>query len=132
MAAIEKEVSGITRVNDYRYFIRNEEGFWHVSVVDAADGGLEGFLVSCGSQACNMLGPGVARTEDQAAALMHAELNRHRGRMPVFLVPVMCKHLVQRLYSWGARNCEMHLAQVYGEAQLPRGVVMPTFLPETG
>ncbi len=132
MAAIEKEVSGITRVNDYRYFIQNEDGLWHVSVVESPRGGVDGFLVSCGAEACNMLGPGVARTEDQAAALIHAELNQHRGRSPVFLVPVTCKNLVQRLYSWGARNCELHVAQVYGEAQPPRGVVMPTFLPESG
>ena len=131
MAAIEKEISGITRVADYRYFIDNEDGIWHVSVVESADG-LAGYLVSCGADAFNMLGPGVARTEDQAAALVHAELNCHRGRSPGFLVPVTCGDLVQRLYGWGARNYEMHVAQSNGKAQPPRGVTMPTFLPETG
>lgn len=131
MAAIEKEISGITRVDDYRYFIENEDGIWHVSVVESPDG-LAGFLVSCGADALNMLGPGVARTEEQAAALIHAELDCYRGRSPVFLVPVTCRGLVQQLYAWGARNCEMHVAQSNGEAQPPCGVTMPTFLPETG
>ena len=131
MTSLESEISGIRRVNDYRYFIRNREGFWHVSVAEV-DGQAEGFLVSSGADAFNMLGPGVARTARAAAALIHAELNRHRGRAPVFLVPVNCKDLVQQLYAWGARNCEMHVAQVHGEAQAPAGVVMPTFLPETG
>jgi len=131
MAAIEKEISGITRTEDYRYFIENDDGIWHVSVAESADG-LAGYLVSCGADAFNMLGPGVARTEDQAAALIHAELNSHRGRSPVFLVPVTCGRLGQGLYAWGARNCEMHVAQSNGTTQPPQGVTMPTFLPETG
>ena len=40
--------------------------------------------------------------------------------------------LVQRMYDQGARNCELHLAQVRGSAREPDGVVFPTFLPETG
>jgi GNAT superfamily N-acetyltransferase len=132
MAALEAEIAGITRRNDYRYFIANPDGLWHVSVIDAAGGGLAGFLVSCRAEACNMLGPGVARTETQAAALLHAELNQQRGRTPVFLVPVHCGELVAQLYRWGARNCELHVGQSCGPAQTPRGVTMPTFLPETG
>ncbi|MEC9003135.1 MAG: GNAT family N-acetyltransferase [Planctomycetota bacterium] len=131
MAAIEQELSGITRMNDYRYFLQNPDQLWHVSVVEG-ETGIDGFLVSCGAAAFNMLGPGVARGEDQAAALIHAELNQYPGRMPVFLVPVAGGDLVQRLYSWGARNCEMHVAQAHGSFTLPRGVTMPTFLPETG
>ena len=131
MAALERDISGITRMADYRYFIQNEDELWHVSVVQGAHG-LDGFLVSCGSAVLNMIGPGVARTEDQAAALMYAQLNMYRGRMPVFLLPVACGGLVRQLYAWGARNCEMHVAQVHGQAQPPRGVLLPTFLPETG
>jgi len=131
MARIEEELSGISRIGDYQYFIENRENIWHVSVIEAADG-IDGFLVSCGADAFNMLGPGVARSEEQAAALIYEELDQHRGRMPVFLIPVSCGELVQRLYSWGARNCEMHVAQAYGAATAPRGVTMPTFLPETG
>ena len=132
MASLELSVSGISRVADYRYFIVNDSGLWHVSVIASTTGGLDGFLVSCGAEALNMLGPGVARTEQQTAALVHAELNRHAGRSPVFLLPVHCGELVRTLYDWGARNCEMHVAQVHGEGNSPDGVVMPTFLPETG
>ena len=34
-----------------------------------------------------MLGPGVARSEEQAAALLLAELNRLPGEKVIFLVP---------------------------------------------
>ena len=131
MAALEMEVSGISRRDDYRYFIENKDGFWHVSVIES-ESGLSGFLVSCGSEACNMIGPGVAKSQDDAASLLYAEFDQHRGRTPVCLIPVSCGDLVQQLYAWGARNCEMHVAQVYGETPTPRGVVMPSFLPESG
>jgi len=131
MTSLELAISGISRTDDYRYFIRNEDNLWGVFVVGSADR-LDGYLVSCASSALNMIGPGVARDEDQAAALMFAQLNHNRGRSPVLLVPVESGNLVKQLYDWGARNCEMHVAQSYGPAQQPSGVVMPTFLPETG
>ena len=131
MERLEREVSGISRPKDFRYCIENSDGLWHVSVAHRGRQ-IEGFLISCSATALNMLGPGVARTQQQAAALIHAELDRHRGRSPLFLVPVACKELVQQLYSWGARNSEIHVAQVHGVAQAPAGVTMPTFLPESG
>jgi hypothetical protein len=79
-----------------------------------------------------MLGPGFARTEEQAAALVLAELNRYKNRCLLFLVPVDCQQLVQTMYSWGARNCELHVAQVLGRFEPFDGVVLPTFMPETG
>ena len=127
MAVVEMEISGIRRDGDYRYFIENKDGFWHVSVCEGEDG-LEGFLIS--SQ--GMLGPGVARTEGQAAALLLAELEQHRGKGMVFLVPVECGELVRQVYAWGGKNCELHFAQVRGAFQPFRGVSMPTFMPETG
>jgi hypothetical protein len=72
------------------------------------------------------------RGDDDAASLIAAELDHHRGRSPVWLVPADRPVLVQQMYRWGARNCELHFAQVRGEVQRPRGVVLPTFLPETG
>ncbi len=30
MAAVERELAGISRVKDYEHFIENQEGFWHV------------------------------------------------------------------------------------------------------
>ncbi len=130
MAAVEMELSGIRRAADYRYMIENREGFWHVSVCETA-GGLDGFMASCGHPGCNMIGPGAARTQQQAAALILAELDRHRGRRPVFLMPVDCGELVRQAYQWGARNCEMHFGSTYGPCPPWRGVNLPTFMPET-
>jgi GNAT superfamily N-acetyltransferase len=131
MSALELEVAGISRVKDYGYFVKNREGFWHVSVSEDAGGRLGGYLVSCGHPGLNMIGPGVARGEEQAAALLLAELNVNAGRTPLFLLPVEYGGLVQLAYSWGARNCELHFAQVLGDAPPFKGVTMPTFLPET-
>jgi GNAT superfamily N-acetyltransferase len=132
MVAVELEVSGISRVKDYRHFIGNPDGLWHVSVIEDGRGGLDGFLASIGHPLFNMLGPGVARTEEQGAALLLAELDQYPGRTPLFLVPVQCGELVRLLYSLGARNCELHVAQVRGTAEPFRGVSFPTFMPETG
>jgi GNAT superfamily N-acetyltransferase len=129
---LEVQISGIRREKDFRFFIENAQGIWRLSVFESAAGGIEGFLASVNHRASNMLGPGVARSEVVTAALIAAELNHHRGRRPVFLVPVQCGDLVQTLYRWGARNCELHLAQVRGRFAGFHGVVMPTFMPETG
>ena len=79
-----------------------------------------------------MLGPGVARNAEAAAALIVHQLNQHKGRSPVFLVPAGESDLVKKMYEIGAKNCELHFGQVLGEAQPVNGVVMPTFMPETG
>lgn len=132
MAALEMEVSGITREEDYGYCIANQLGFWHVAVQENGRGGIDGFMISTAHPGVNMIGPCVARTEDAAAALLLRELDVHRGRAPVFLVPVECRRLVESVYAWGGRNTEVHLCQVRGDFQPFRGVSMPTFLPETG
>jgi GNAT superfamily N-acetyltransferase len=128
MAAVEMAVSGIRRDSDYEHFIRNREGFWHVSVCDGPNGQLEGFLAS----GPGMLGPGVARSEPAAVALVRSELDRWRGRARVLLVPADATQLVGQLYAWGGRNCELHFAQVRGPCPPFRGVTMPSFLPESG
>jgi len=132
MADVEMNVSGITREQDYRYCIENKLGFWHVSVYEGENGMLDGFMISSLHHPVNMLGPCVARSEKEAAALIARELDVHRGRTPIFVVPADRGALVRQLYDWGARNCELHLCQVRGEFQPFRGVSMPTFLPETG
>lgn len=131
MAALERELCGIDRERDYRYFLANAGGIWHASVL-AGDHGLDGFLVSVGCAASNMLGPGVMRDDGAAAALLAAELDQHHGRSPVWLVPADRPELVRTMYGWGARNCELHFAQARGTVMQPTGVVLPTFLPETG
>jgi GNAT superfamily N-acetyltransferase len=132
MVELENEISGILREKDYRYFIQNQQGIWHTSVLEAENGDLEGFLVSVNHPGSNLLGPGVCRTEEGTIALLHAELNANRGGTPVFLVPVDCAEVVSAMYSWGARNCELHFAQVRGRFTPFDGVVLPTFMPETG
>ena len=131
MAALEKDVSGVTREQDYRYCIDNALGFWHTSVYENAAGGIDGFLASSRHAAVNMLGPGVCRTEDQAIALIARELDVNRGRSPVVLVPVERPRIVRQMYEWGARNCELHFCQVRGEFQPFAGINLPTFLLET-
>ena len=132
MALLESELVGIDRHRDFEYFMANRDGIWHSSVIESADGALSGFLVSVADPACNMLGPGVARSASDALALLGRELDHHRGRAPVFLLPADQPELTAAVYTWGARNCEMHLGQVLGTAPRPRGVVLPTFLPESG
>ena len=90
IADLEEELSGIRREGDFRFFVENHAGFWHLSVCEGTGGRLDGFMASCGHRGCNMIGPGLARDSAQAAALLLAELDRHRGRQPVFLVPVDC------------------------------------------
>jgi len=131
MAELENQISGIRREKDFRYFVENRLGIWHVSVLDDDRGGLCGFLCSVSHPASNMLGPGVMRDDEDAAALILAELNHQRGRSPVFLTPSDRPSLVQRVYSWGGRNCEIHFAQVRGPFSPFKGIVMPTFMPET-
>jgi hypothetical protein len=146
---LEQELVGIRREKDFQYCIENRDGFWHASVYEDQRGRLEGFMLSSAHPGCNMIGPGLARTEEQAAALVLAELDRHHGRRPVMLVPVDCGGLVRQVYAWGGRNCEMHLSQIRGGTGIlpvhpppdwpaasaigpPGGVHMPTFLPESG
>ena len=132
MAALELKLAHISREKDFRYFLENRQGIWHASLIETGDGVLEGFLISVAHPASRMLGPGLAKSEAGALALIIAELNHHRGQTPVFLVPVESARLVQSLYHLGAKNCEIHFAQVRGEYDPPNGIVMPTFMPETG
>jgi len=131
MADLEMELNGVRREKDYRYFTENRRGIWHASVLENPRGTLDGFLVSVNHPASNMLGPGAARGDADAAALILAELNHHAGRSPVFLVPVDRPGLVKQMYDWGARNCELHFHQVLGAWNPLGGVNMPTFMPET-
>ena len=133
LADLELELSGIRREKDFVHFAENAAGIWGVSVLEGESGRIDGFLCSVKHPGSNMLGPGVMRTDADAAALIYRELDaRHRGRAPVFLVPADREELVQTLYAWGGRNCEMHVCQVRGDCPPITGVLMPTFMPETG
>ena len=140
MVALEREILGIEREKDYRFFLENDGGIWHVGVLTGIGGELEGFLVSVNDPGSNMLGPGVARTEEQAECLVRYELNRHRGRSPVWLIPSHARQLLDAMYALGAKNCDLHVSQIRDKNRnveslgfdVPRGIVFPTFMPETG
>ena len=72
MAALENEICGIERENDFRHFLENEEGIWHVSVAEDDSGGLDGFLCSVTHPGCSLVGPGASREDLQATALLRA------------------------------------------------------------
>lgn len=131
MAALELAATGVHRGDDYAFCIANHNGFWHASVYENEAGSIAGYMISSGHHALNIVGPGVATTDEVAAALLLRELDRHRGRSPLFIVPADHPELVHMAYGWGARNVELHLCQVRGRFQPFRGVVMPTFLLET-
>jgi GNAT superfamily N-acetyltransferase len=132
MVALEKRLCGIERTKDFKYFIENKRGIWNTVVCRNTNGTLLGFLGSVDHPASRMIGPGVAEDEQVTMELLATLLDRFRGKCPVFLLPVTAKEAVQTAYSWGARNCEIHFSQCRGENQPTEGVVMPTFMPETG
>lgn len=132
IAALERELTGIERARDHEYFLRNGSGCWHGSIAETEPGTVSGFLFSISHPASGLLGPGVARTDTDAIALVHAELNARRGRTQVTLVPADSRGLVDQMYRWGARNCELHVTQVRGDMPAARGVQLPTFMPESG
>ena len=129
---LEQKLSGIEREKDFRYFIENEAGIWNVLVYEEDDGNIEGVLASVRHPGSTMIGPGVMVSDWQAAALIYHQLNHLAGATPVWLVPSLHKDLVAIMYEWGAKNCELHFAQVLGKVLPVEGVVMPTFMPETG
>lgn len=131
LLSLEEEISGIRREKDWRHFLQNEAGHWRGLVSERA-GTIEGFLFSINHPGSCMLGPGVMRHEEDAASLIAGQLTHRVPQTPVFLVPSRAVGLTRTLSDWGARNCEIHFGQVLGSAKAPSGIVMPTFMPETG
>ena len=92
MAALELDVSGISRAKDYRYFIENARRLLAcMSVIEDGRGGLDGYLASIGHPLFNEIGPGVARDEEAGAALLLDHLNHYPGSTPLVLVPTECR-----------------------------------------
>jgi GNAT superfamily N-acetyltransferase len=131
MEALELEISGVSRGPDYAHTIENAQGFWDTAVIEGPSGDIDGYLISSGHAAMNIMGPLVARTEEDAIALLSHALDLYGGRAPLALVPVERRKIVDQMYAWGARNSELHFCQVRGEFQPFRGVSMPTFMLET-
>jgi len=128
---VEFDVAGISRERDYCFFLENASGAWETQVSLDAEGRVDGYLVSVDHPSIRMIGPGAARTSEAAEALLLAQLDRFRGGSVVFLLPSTETALIHKAYRLGARNCELHFGQVRGESQPIRGVVFPTFLPES-
>ncbi len=131
MVALERELAGLDRQKDFEYFIRNEQGIWHMLVLESSPGSLSGFLASVNHPSSNMLGPGVMREASAALALVYRQLEHYAGKTPVFLLPTDQPELLGQVYRWGGRNCEIHMHNVLGRFQRMQGIQMPTFMPET-
>ena len=130
---LEYELYGVDRAKDYRFFIENRDKIWGVSVlVNDATGAIDGVMCSVKDPGCNMVGPGATRTEAQASALIKRELNRYKGEWaPIVLVPTDAVALGKEIYAMGGKNTETHVAQSLGDAPQKKGVIIPTFMPET-
>lgn len=133
IVALESELYGVDRGKDYRFFIENEARIWGVSaLVDDATGAIEGVMCSVNDPGCKMIGPGATRTEEGAIALIKRELNRYAGQWsPIALIPTDCVQLRREIYKLGGKNTETHIAQSLGPVQEKKGVIIPTFMPET-
>lgn len=131
IADFEMTLQGVRREKDIAFFLRNEVGSWRVLVKEGADGKLHGFLAMSTHPSFTMAGPGVCVDEESAAALLWSALDGLRGRTLVFLLPCAATALVRAAYGWGARNVELHVAQSTAPVAGARGIVFPTFMPET-
>jgi hypothetical protein len=133
MVELEERLTGIRREQDFAFFLKNHRQMWHTLVLTGPNGnGIRGFLGSIVHGGTQMLGPGLMQTEEEALALITAQLHHHAPGNPVILVPARAAGLVVSLYRAGARNVELHVAQVRGTGREPDGIVIPTFLPESG
>ena len=131
IADFEQSLQGIRREKDFAFFLRNEVGSWRLLVSEREDGSLNGFLGMSTHPSFSMIGPGVAADEETAAALLWQALDGLRGQSLVFLLPCAAAGLVRTAYAWGARNVELHVAQSTAPAATARGIVFPTFMPES-
>ncbi len=131
LADFEQALQGIRREKDFTCFIRNEIGAWRVLVSEAADGSVNGFLAMSIHPSCTMIGPGVAADEKTALRLLWKALDGLRDKTLVFLVPCAATTVVRSAYAWGARNVELHVAQSTAPVTGAKGIVFPTFLPES-
>ncbi len=132
MVELEERLTGIRREQDFAFFAKNDRQLWHTLVLTGPNGRIRGFLGSIAHGDTQMLGPGLMQTEEEALALISAQLHHHAPGNPVILVPVRAAGLVASLYGSGARNVELHVAQMRGTGREPDGIVIPTLLPESG
>src|SRR5688500_5893505 len=103
IAALELEISGVSREQEYRFCTENASEFWHTYDDENAHSGIDGFLPASLHPALHMLGQGVCQTDDEPIALIKRELEVNRGRSPLVLEPVEREKIVRQLYEWGSR-----------------------------
>ncbi|TWT51885.1 hypothetical protein KOR42_33590 [Thalassoglobus neptunius] len=127
----EQQVWGISREKDWRYFLTDDSGIWQVLVCVRGEE-LVGVMASVRSAGCQMVGPGVSTDSMAAARLISRSLDRYRGSSVVVLIPSNDPSLIQSMYQLGGKNCELHFGQSLGDAPTINGVVVPSFLPESG
>lgn len=132
MARLEFALQGISREQDYRFFLTGEAGAWRTWVYEGPGGEQRGFLVTSHDDRSLIIGPGVAMDDKAALALLWVALDSLRGKTPLFLVPCAAEKVVRTAYAWGARNVELHVAQCLGPCAPAKGISFPTFLPESG
>lgn len=131
LADFELSLQGVRREQDYDFFLKNKAGQWKVLLSEDSSGNLKGVLVISFNAAMPILGPGVIADEETALGLLWAGLNLLHGKTYLALAPASASGLVRTLYSWGARNVELHVAQAYGDTPEGKGISFPTFLPES-
>jgi GNAT superfamily N-acetyltransferase len=131
IADFEHSQQGIRREKDFAFFVRNEVGSWRVLLSEEAGNTVNGFLAMSTHPSFTMIGPGVAADEETAIALLWKALDGLRGKTLVFLAPCAASTLVRTAYAWGARNVELHVAQSTAPFAGSKGIVFPTFMPET-
>ena len=129
---LERSIWQTSRIKDWEYIAENHQRIWSLTVAENDGGTLVGALASINHPGAELIGPGIAANEDVAKLMIQRELNQHRGSKAIVIIPSDKPTLVSSLYEMGARNCELHVAQCLGEPPKINGVVMPTFLPETG
>ncbi|MBE6425365.1 MAG: GNAT family N-acetyltransferase [Planctomycetaceae bacterium] len=137
ITALDLELTGRDHTADFTYFIQNPDGAWRTWVLET-ETGLTGVLSSvCDPGSC-MLGPGFMRDEDSMLALIFTAYRAFTepqdalpAARPIFLVPCAAQNAIRTLYSWGARNTELHVGQTLGGGAPAKGLVMPTFMPES-
>ncbi len=129
---LEQKVWQTSRKKDWQYFIENTRNIWCLSVAEDGEGSIVGALNSVDHPGSNCLGPGLAMDASVMASLIRAQLNKHRTISPVFVLPSNQRDLVKAMYDLGARNRELHVGQCLGNPPQISGIVMPTFIPETG
>ena len=129
IAALERELTGSYRPRDWEHFIATDH--FHVLVDVASDGSIIGALNVTNHTANCTLGPAHSRSEASICKLLAAALPLVAGRTALVLVSPAATDVTSLLYTWKARNADIHLLQVRGAYTAPTGVQLMTFLPES-